>query len=199
MINDLNTMIKASYADKGLILDILTKSFENNKSVNYVIRQNHKKFRRIHELMNYAFEQCHLFGEIYLSDDRKACALILYPHQKTTTLKTIKLDFKLLLHTISLTNISKTLKRENKIKHIQPKTDMLYLWFIGVEPKFQFTGLGTKLLQELMDYAQLQQLPIYLETSAIQNLPWYKKHGFQLYHQLDLSYKLHFLKKETIA
>lgn len=192
-------MIKATYADKSLVLDILTKSFEKNKSVNYIIRQNHKRFRRIYELMDYSFEQCYLFGEIYLSDDRKACALILYPHKKTTTLKTIRLDFKLLFHTISLKNISKTLKRESKIKQIQPKTNMLYLWFIGVEPKHQFTGLGTKLLTELMGYAQQQQLPVYLETSTIQNLPWYKKHGFQLYHQLDLSYKLHFLKKEPIA
>ncbi|MEJ5962644.1 GNAT family N-acetyltransferase [Pedobacter immunditicola] len=192
-------MIKATYADKSLVLDILTKSFEKNKSVNYVIRQNHKKFMRIYELMDYSFEQCYLFGEIYLSDDRNACALILYPHQKITTLKTIKLEFKRLFHTISLKNISKTLKRESKIKHIQPKTNMLYLWFIGVEPKFQHTGLGTKLLKELLDYAQLQQLPVYLETSTIQNLPWYKKHGFQLYHQLDLSYKLHFLKKVPVA
>jgi GNAT superfamily N-acetyltransferase len=190
-------MIKASYTDKSLILDLLTKSFEKNKSVNYVIRQNHKKFRRIYELMDYSFEQCYLFGEVYLSDDRKACALLLYPHQKTTTFKTIQLDFKLLFHTISLKNISKTLKRESKIKQIQPKINMIYLWFIGVDPKFQHAGIGTKLLEELMAYAQQQNLPLYLETSSVQNLPWYKKHGFQLYHQLDLSYKLHFLKKDA--
>ena len=189
-------MIKATYADKGLILDLLTKSFDKNKSVNYLIRQNHKKLRRIYELMDYSFEVCYLFGEIYLSEDRKACALILYPHKKVTTLKSLRLDMKLVFQTISLKNLSKTLKREKQIKRIQPKINMLYLWFIGVDPKYQHAGLGSKLLKEVIFGAQQQNLPVYLETSTIQNLPWYKKYGFELYHQLDLSYKLHFLKND---
>ena len=33
-------MIKAAKSDKHLIVDILTKSFDDNKSVNYIIKQD---------------------------------------------------------------------------------------------------------------------------------------------------------------
>ncbi|WP_432708156.1 hypothetical protein [Pedobacter sp.] len=76
-------MIKATYADKDLVSDILTSAFDKNKSVNYLIRQNHNRLFRIREFMDYSFEQCMLFGEVYLTDDRKACALILQGARST--------------------------------------------------------------------------------------------------------------------
>lgn len=190
-------MIKAANTDKSLVLDLLTKSFENNKSVNYLIKQNHKKRARLYELMDYSFEQCQLNGEVYLSEDKKACALLVYPHHKKARIKSLKLDLKLMFNTIGLRSIKKTLRREKLIKSMQPKEEKLYLWFIGVDPKFQHAGIGTQMLKEIQQLAQEANLPLYLETSTVQNLPWYKKHGFTLYQQLDLSYKLHFLKYEA--
>jgi len=187
-------MIKATYADKNLVSDLLTRAFDKNKSVNYLIRQNHNRLSRIRELMDYSFEQCMLFGEVYLTEDRKACALILYPHQKKTTFKSAMLDLKLMMNTVSLKSIKKALKREKMIKAVQPAGDKMYLWFIGVDPSEQHLGLGSTLLKEVLVLAKAQALPVYLETSTVQNLPWYKKYGFTVYHQLDLSYKLHFLK-----
>jgi ribosomal protein S18 acetylase RimI-like enzyme len=187
-------MMKASYADKDLVSDLLTRAFDKNKSVNYLIRQNHNRLLRIRELMTYSFEQCMRFGEVYLSDDRKACALILYPHEKTGSVKSLMLDLKLAFQTISLGSLKKAWKREKQIKAVHPAGDKMYLWFIGVEPAEQHMGLGSQLLKEVLSLAKERGLPVYLETSTVQNLPWYKKHGFIVYHQLDLSYKLHFLK-----
>lgn len=36
-------MQKAEYNDKDLIVDILTKSFDTNQSVNYIVKQDEKK------------------------------------------------------------------------------------------------------------------------------------------------------------
>lgn len=35
-------MIKANYNDKNLIINILTKSFDSNQSVNYIVKQDKK-------------------------------------------------------------------------------------------------------------------------------------------------------------
>jgi len=77
-------MKKAEYNDKDLIVDILTKSFETNQSVNYIVKQDSKRLSRIRSLMDYSFEVCHSFGDVFLSDDNKACALVLYPDKKRT-------------------------------------------------------------------------------------------------------------------
>ena len=145
--------------------------------------------------MDYSFEVCSMFGEVLVSDDRRACASVLYPDRKRTNLKSIWLDLKLIFNCIGLSNVFKAMDRESKIKKIQPKERMCYLWFIGVNPIYQGSGIGSKLLREIIEESEKQERTIYLETSTMKNLPWYKKFGFEVYDKLNLSYTLYFLKR----
>ena len=188
-------MRQAKYEEKNLIIDILTQSFESNQSVNYIIPQDQKRMKRIRTLMDYSFEVCYLFGKVFISEDKKACALIVYPDKKKTTLKSISLDVKLATRCVGVKNIKKTLAREALIQKIQPKETMTYLWFIGVYLAEQNKGIGSLLLQEIIQQSIQNNRPIYLETSTIKNLPWYSKFGFQVYSEQDLSYRLYFLKR----
>jgi GNAT superfamily N-acetyltransferase len=190
------SMKKAEYDEKELIVGILTRSFEGNQSVNYIIKQDNNRLKRINALMSYSFEICYLFGDVFLSEDKTACALILYPDRKRTTVKSILLDLELITKCIGITNLGKAMKRENQIKKIQPKELMCYLWFIGVDAKCQGLGNGTQMMLDIIAESKRLQRPIYLETSTLRNLPWYKKFGFEIYNELDLSYKLYFLKRE---
>jgi len=188
-------MIKASKNDKRNIVEILSNSFYDNQSVNYIIAHRHNK-EEIMALMDYSFEQCFLHGNVYLSNDKNACALILYPQKKRFSLKTTWLDIRLIFKSIGLFRILKALNRESAIKKLQPKIDMSYLWFIGVQPSVQHTGIGTKLLTEIIQEADSKKLPTYLETSTLHNLPWYERFGFIVYSRLELGYTLFFLKRE---
>lgn len=189
-------MRQANYKEKNLIIDILTQSFESNQSVNYIIPQDKKRIKRIRALMDYSFEVCYLFGDVFISDDNKGCALIVYPDKKKTSLKSIFLDVKLIIQCVGLKNITKTLSREALIQKIQPKKTMTYLWFIGVNLTDQNKGIGSRLLQEIIEQSIHIKRPIYLETSTVKNLPWYSKFGFKTYSEQDLSYHLYFLKMD---
>lgn len=189
-------MIRADYKDKQLIIDILTKSFEDNKSVNYIIKQDSKRIDRIRNLMDYSFEVCYMFGDVFLSDDRTGCALIVKPEKKKTTLKSILLDIKLILKSTGVGNVKKAMDREGKIKKLQPQETTYYLWFIGVDPKDQNKGTGSTLLRDVIKQGELKNRPVTLETSTLKNIPWYEKFGFKVYNELDLGYRLFFLKKE---
>src|SRR5690606_22702815 len=144
------------YTHKNLVIEILASSFDTNASVNYIIKQDKHREKRIRALMDYSFEVCYLFGEIFLSNDNKACALIVYPDKKKTTLKSISLDLKLIFQCVGIGNIMKTLKREKLINSLHPKAPFSYLWFIGVAPEDQNKGAGSKLLQSVLDYSDQQ-------------------------------------------
>jgi len=88
---------------------------------------------------------------VFLSDDEKGCALVIYPDKKKTTLKSVLLDVKLILSAVGLKNIKKTLTRGSIINKIQPKELKYYLWFIGVDPKHQNEGIGSVLLNEIIE------------------------------------------------
>ncbi len=187
-------MVEANYKDKSLVVDILTAAFKDNKSVNYILPPKGDKEKRLRRLMSYSFDVCHLFGNVFLSADRKAAALIVYPDKKRTTLKSIRLDLKLAFQCIGIPNLTKAMKRESAIKKIHPAIPFSYLWFIGVKPENQNAGLGTVLLKEIMNYSQSQNRPVLLETSTERNLPWYKKNQFEIYAELDFGYRLFFMK-----
>ena len=189
-------MRQATYNDKSLVVDMLTHSFDQNQSVNYVIKQDKERLFRIRALMAYSFEVCFLFGRVYLSDDNRSCALVLYPHTKKTTLNSVLLDVKLVFKCIGFRNLRKAINRDSKIKKLQPNEQKYYLWFIGVDPDYQNLGIGSGLMAEIIADCEKQDLPLYLETSTLQNLPFYDKFGFKVYDELDLSYKLYFLKRD---
>jgi ribosomal protein S18 acetylase RimI-like enzyme len=189
-------MRNAGRGDKELIVNILTDSFKENKSVNYIINQNSKRLHRIKGLMEYSFETCLAFGQVLLSDDNKACAVIIYPDKKRTSLKSVWLDTKLAFSCIGISNLGKAMKREAAIKKGHPAALLSYLWFIGVRPQEQGKGAGSHLLSEIIDKSKAEGRIICLETSTEKNLPWYKKFGFEIYNKLDFGYNLYCMKLE---
>jgi ribosomal protein S18 acetylase RimI-like enzyme len=189
-------MIKATIKDKAMVIDILTNSFDDNKSVNYIIKQDSQRINRIRALMSYSFDTCFMFGEVYLSDNRQACALILFPDHKKFSLRAIWLDLILVFKVIGIDRVGKAMSRESLIKSNYPKEPFYYLWFLGVFNSEQNKGTGTILLEELIQDSQKQNREIYLETSTTKNIPWYGKFNFKIYKEIDFGYQLYMLKRD---
>lgn len=185
-------MIPATLEDKPLIIDILTESFDANKSVNYVVKQDHKRIDRIRGLMAYSFDNCFKYGQIWLNEEKAACALIM--GEKSFSFQALIWDLKFAINVAGgLSTALKASSRESLVKQKHPDTPFLYLWFIGVLNKNQGQGLGTKLFHEIEAFNK--NTPVYLETSTQRNLPFYKRLGFETFHEIDLSYKLYMMRK----
>lgn len=192
-------MKRASVNQKSLVVDILSKSFDDNKSVNYVVKNDLNRQARIRGLMDYSFNICNAFGDVWISDDGQACALVVYPDKKRSTLTSTLWDAKLALSVIGLSRVGKALGRESKIKAFHPKEPFAYLWFIGVATENQNHGKGSRLLEEIIQDSETKGRSIYLETSVDRNLPWYKKHGFEVFQTLELGYSLYMLRRQHVT
>jgi len=188
-------MTVVEQADKEKAINILTLAFDQNKSVNYVVKQGDNRVDRIRQLMGYSFDYCKKFGEVYKSNDDNAFALILYPERKKTTFKSIVWDTQLATNVIGFSRVMQVLNREGLIKKHHPKEPFAYLWFIGVDPAQQGKGIGSKLLKDVINMNEKKERPIYLETSVDKNLPWYKSFGFEIYQELNLGYNLFLLRR----
>src|SRR5260221_11098612 len=130
-------MKRAIPSQKATIIDILSQSFDDNKSVNYVVKQDNHREDRIKGLIDYSFDVCYSFGEVWISDDENACALILLQHKKRTTLNAVLWDAKLALSVIGLNRLGQELSRDSKIKSFHPKDKFSNLCFIGGSNNFK--------------------------------------------------------------
>lgn len=183
--------------EKHIVVDILRKSFRDNASVNFVVKQDRKRESRIRKLMEYSYFQGEHFGKIYLSKDQNACAIVLIPSKKKTTLKSILWDLKLVFGCIGIFRVPKVLKRQREIRKQHPGIPFLHLWYIGVNPSFQGQARGTELMARIIHDAKELNLPICLETSTPRNFPFYEKLGFRLIAEMSqLGYPLHMYLKD---
>ena len=61
-----------------------------------------------------------------------------------------------------------------------------YLMVLGVDPPRQGQGIGGALMQPVLERADRERLPCYLETGKEVNVSFYKKHGFEVVVEDDL-------------
>ncbi len=188
----------ASSKDKHIAINILHTSFLTEtfpNSINFVAKQDKRRSKRIFYLMKYQCNIALLFGKIFISNNHKSCILILDSEKRKTTLKTIFWDIELAIRCIGVRNISKVIKREQILKKNHPTVPFLHLWIMATFPKNRNSGIGTKLLKDVLKYYGNEK-PIYLETTTQKNQDFYKKHGFNIYNEIhNLGYPLYFLLK----
>jgi ribosomal protein S18 acetylase RimI-like enzyme len=175
--------------------EILFQSFKNNGSINFVIKQDKRKEQRLRFLLKYSIFSGEQFGKIYLSEDQKACAIILDSEKKKATLGSLFWEAKLLFKCIGFANLHKVLKRESVLKSTHPKRPFIHLWYIGVDPACQGQGIGSMLLEQIL--TEFKGRTIHLETSNAKNIPFYERQGFMLTVRLDeLGYPLMIFQKD---
>lgn len=188
-------MIKAVYADKPFIIDILCRAFENNNCVNEVVKPGKNRLKKIRNIMEYSFDICWNYGEIYFTPDHKAVALVFFPDRKKVTLSTVWNDVKLLVRAIDHRKVLKVITREFQLRHYYPE-HLAYLWYLGVDPDCQGQGVGSALLKDLIALEDQHETPIYLETSTLLNVSFYKRMHFKVFKRFHSSYTLFMLKHE---
>lgn len=187
-------MIKATKQEKDLALEILHSAFFNiliPNSINFTIKKDHKRHERLMALMDYQFKMSMKYGEVFINDDKNGC--VLYIDKIYPSLDKVSWEIKLLFKCIGIENTYKTLKRENLLKKYHPKEPLMHLWLMGVLPKFQVKGIGSKLIDETLKIYKGDL--IYMETTIPENIKFYKNLGFTIFNKThELNYPFYFLK-----
>jgi GNAT superfamily N-acetyltransferase len=61
-----------------------------------------------------------------------------------------------------------------------------YLAVLGTQPDQQGKGIGSELLQPVLERCDRDSVGAYLESSKEQNIPFYARHGFDVIEELQL-------------
>jgi len=84
-------------------------------------------------------------------------------------------------------NLARALRCQLQIESKHPKDPKhWYLGYLGVAPSHQGQGLGATMLRAVLDGADTDRVPAYLESSNERNLTLYERHGFRVVEQFSI-------------
>lgn len=72
------------------------------------------------------------------------------------------------------------------VERLHPRDEHYYLAIVGVDPVAQGGGGGRRLIAPVLERADSEGLPCYLESSKEANVPYYRSFGFEVVNDLVL-------------
>jgi ribosomal protein S18 acetylase RimI-like enzyme len=176
LLDDLYTIQKK---DLRKVVDVLTDAFSEDSMWQEVFK-NEDKNRALTEVM---VRFCLKYGSVFSTSDNLEGVMALAPHDKEMTMwRLIRSGaFFLSLKIASEAKIMKVLTQtiEEAKKDLSLGT-YIHLLIMGVSQEYQGKGFGGKLLRALIEKAETEGKPIYLETQKEANVSLYEKYGFSV-------------------
>ncbi|MFJ6063555.1 GNAT family N-acetyltransferase [Streptomyces tendae] len=163
--------------DRNLVVRLLDEAFQDDPVSSWVFPGEEYRRRTHHRLMAAFADAVFADGRVDLTEDGAACALWLpVPADEQTAAEDVPAQ------------IREAVDPENeRVELIARLTDGIhptgraheYLWMIGVVPGRQGEGLGTALIESVLDRCDREGLPAYLEASSARGKVLYERLGFE--------------------
>ncbi|MGV9911491.1 GNAT family N-acetyltransferase [Streptomyces tendae] len=164
--------------DRDLVVRLLDEAFQDDPVSSWVFPGEEYRRRTHHRLMAAFADAVFADGRVDLTEDGAACALWL----------PVPADEQTAAEEDVPAQIREAVDPENeRVELIARLTDGIhptgraheYLWMIGVVPGRQGEGLGTALVESVLDRCDSEGLPAYLEASSARGKVLYERLGFE--------------------
>ena len=170
---------------------VLGRAFHDDPGFIWLLPDESRRTRELAWFMEVYTRYCHKYGEAYTTPDKVDGVAVWVPPGRYPLgtvglmlggmiLAPLKLGPAAFRRFVSAINYMEHLhKRDASQRH-------WYLPFLGVDPSRQGQGLGGAPIQPVLERADVEGLPCYLESANPRNLPFYKRHGFEVVEEGNL-------------
>jgi ribosomal protein S18 acetylase RimI-like enzyme len=173
--------------DRVRVVDMLARAFDDDPALNHIARKDARRPEAIRGLMDMALNRMtYRYGETYMTEDCTGAMLWNPPGQRPHGLL---FDTSLVPATIRITSLrgfARGMSAINLMEKNHPKEPHYYLLAIGVDPPMQGHGVGSALLQPMVERLDAEGVPAYLESSKERNIPLYERFGWHVTQEYPL-------------
>ncbi|MFX1360010.1 MAG: GNAT family N-acetyltransferase [Promethearchaeota archaeon] len=182
----MSELFKLSKKDVRKAADVLVSAYTEDPVMQIVFKEDDD--RRIQFKVMLKF--CIKYGSVFATSDDFEGVMAILPHDKSDmSVSRIFLSGGFFL-SLKLMKFRKVMEQNiEAIEDVKKNLDIgpyIYLFIVGVSQEFQGKGYGGKLLRALVEKADIESKPMYLETQTEKNVSLYEKYGFYVYKKKDL-------------
>ena len=174
-------------ADVPAVVTAMTRAFFDDPVVGgWCLADESRRARRLERVFELFLERVYLpQGECWTTDGLVGAAFWAPPGAwEVGALAQLRLIARLAPATGRAT--TRIVRALSFLEERHPHEPHFYLAFVGVEPEHQGHGLGSALLDPVLDRCDAEGVPAYLEATCGRNVALYERHGFAVVEQVAL-------------
>ena len=181
----ISDLYKIQKKDLENAVNVLTNAFSEESMWKEVFKDEDKN-RVLTEIM---VRFCLKYGNVYSTSEKFEGIMAIAPHDKDmTAFRIIRsgaffLSMKIANEAKIMKILSNAIEEAKKSLNLDPH---IHLLIMGVSQEFQGKGFGGKLLRAVIEKAETERKPIYLETQKEENVNLYEKYGFSVKKKIIL-------------
>lgn len=194
-------MRRATIAERDIVVKLLAASFNANPAVNDTIIADKHRDRRLISLMEYVFDTGFARNGVFVTDDLLGAVVMYDPVSSPTKFSDTLRQLKLVRRSIGWLRMKYASSKDKKMNSFRPATPHLYLQMIGTAPEAQGKGVGSKMIDFILETSATTNKPVYLETSVLKNVEMYKRKGFVVHGDWKIreDYHVHFMNYHGVS
>ena len=180
-----HTTRKANTSDIEALATTLTQAFDDDPLTTWLFPDPTARRRKLPTFFRALFRAALPFGEVYTTDESR-CAAIWNP--PGTFPMGWRKDAQLGFTTARLVGprIVSCSRGLMYFASHHPKEPHWYLQMLGTQPEWQGKGAGSAILAPVLERCDREGARAYLESSKEQNIPFYKRHGFDVTQEINV-------------
>jgi ribosomal protein S18 acetylase RimI-like enzyme len=166
------------------LVDVLVRSFADDPVANFMFSGERRRRRGLHSFFSSQIRRQYLAGgHVYTTEDRAGAAIWGAPDRDRSGLTELLQLLPTAPFLVS-TRMVRALRLLFEVDGLHPKEPHWYLATLGTDPERQRRGIGSALLRPVLDRADEDGTPAYLESSKERNVPFYARFGFEVIEEL---------------
>ena len=125
-------------------------------------------------------------GRAYTADGTPGVAMWFAPgHWKQPASKMLR-AMPGLLRIVGPRSFVRAMRAFAVTEKLHPHEEHWYLQWLATDPSMQRKGVGSALLQPILERCDAEGMPAYLETQKFENVAFYQRHGFEVRQEVKL-------------
>jgi GNAT superfamily N-acetyltransferase len=164
----------------------LARAFHDDPVMQFLFPDEKSRPRRLTTFFRTAMKSQHLpHGTCYTNEDRSAAALWDPPGHWRMTGRQALVSLPGMLASLRF-RIPTALRCLPAMERPHPRDPHFYLAVLGTRPDRQGHGLGSALMEPVLSRCDAEGIGAYLESSKESNVPFYRRHGFEVVGDINL-------------
>lgn len=174
-------------ADVPGLCAMLARAFEDDPVAAHLIPSRRRRLGGLRAFFRLQLTRDLMpYGRVFTTEERSGAALWAPPGKPVPHGLPVVLSLLPIVPYVVGRELPRTVRSLARIASVHPREPHWYLAALGTDPPCQGRGIGSALLHPVLERCDAEGVRAYLESSKERNVPFYRRHGFEVTGEVRL-------------